>query len=248
MAHREWFEDEDFWRIFGDCMFAEARFRDAEADVEPILALTGLAEGTVLDLGCGPGRHAIPLARRGFAVTAVDLSAGLLKRARARARRAGVATEFVCEDMRRFARPGGFDLIVSLATSFGFFDDPADDLRVLAQCHRNLRQGGALLLDLVGKEYLVRHLEPVHLTEFDDGALLIERPVLEAQMSRYANQWILIRDGIAHTAHWHQNLYSGVELADRLRSAGFSEVAIYGGLDGRDYDLESERLIALARK
>ncbi len=228
-------------------MFAEARFRDAEADIDPILALTGLDRGAVLDLGCGPGRHAIPLARRGFAVTAVDLSAWLLERARARARRAEVKVDFVREDMRRFSRPGRFDLIVSLATSFGFFDDPADDLQVLAQCHRNLREGGALLLDLVGKEYVVRHIEPVHLTEYEDGALLIERPVLEAQMSRYANQWILIRDGIVHTAHWHQNLYTGAELAGLLRSAGFSEVAIYGGLDRRDYDLDAERLVVLAR-
>ena len=248
MAAGEWFENEEFWRIFGDCMFAEERFRAAEEEIDPILALTMVVSGEVLDLGCGPGRHAIPLALRGFSVTGVDLSAVLLQRAGERARAADAAVEFTRADMRRFKRPDGFDLIVSMWTSFGYFADPQDDQRVLENCRCNLRPGGTLLIDVVGKEYVVRNIQPVHLSEYDDGVILIERPLLEAQMTRYANEWILVRNGAAHTAHWHHNLYTGTELAERLKRAGFADVAIYGGLGGQDYDMDAERLVAVARK
>ena len=61
--------------------------------------------GTVLDLGCGPGRHAVPFAQRGFRVTGVDLSVFHLEKAKERASAAGVAVEFV-EGDRVFGAPG----------------------------------------------------------------------------------------------------------------------------------------------
>ena len=68
--------------------------------MEKILRLTGVGGGKVLDLCCGPGRHAVALAKRGFAVTAVDRTRFLLDHARARAAQAGLSVEFVLEDMR----------------------------------------------------------------------------------------------------------------------------------------------------
>jgi hypothetical protein len=150
--------------------------------------------------------------------------------------------------MREFSRPGGFDLILSMWTSFGYFDDPEDDLSVLEHCHANLRDGGALLIDVVGKEIIVRDIKPVHLTEFDDGALLIERPVLQANMTRYSNEWILVRGEHAWRAEWHHNLYAASELEGLMVEAGFGEVAIFGSLDGDEYDMESDRLIMVGWK
>src|SRR5690554_6025707 len=109
MAHeekpQEWFADESFWRDGYDIMFHEAAFRSAAAHVDGILALTGTRHGCVLDLCCGPGRHAVPLASKGFDVTAVDLSPFLIGRARAHAAANGVEPEFVVGDMRSFVRP-----------------------------------------------------------------------------------------------------------------------------------------------
>ena len=150
--------------------------------------------------------------------------------------------------MREFTRPDTFDLVISMWTSFGYFDDPGDDLKVLENCHSALHPGGALLLDVVGKEYVVRNIEPVHLTEYADGDILVERPLLEANMTRYSNEWLLIRGEQVERAKWHHNLYSGQELVDRLQSAGFADVALYGSLEGDEYDLDSERLIAAAWK
>jgi len=248
----DWFDNDDIWRIFGDCMFDDDRFTAAKDEIEQLLALVVDPPTTILDLGCGPGRHALPLARAGYQVTALDLSPTLLDRARAREGELQPNSphpiDWVHADMRQFSAPSKFDLILSMWTSFGYFDDPADDLRVLEQCYNNLRPGGQLLIDVAGKETICRNIQPVHLTEYDNGDLLIERPVLEHNMTRYSNQWLLLRDGRYHEAHWHHNLYSGQELTDRLRSMGFANVRLCGDLQGADYDLDAERMIAIAER
>jgi 2-polyprenyl-3-methyl-5-hydroxy-6-metoxy-1,4-benzoquinol methylase len=78
-----WFEDENFWESTYPLMFTAERFASAEAEVAELAKLTGSPFGRVLDLGCGPGRHSIPLARLGARVTAVDRSPFLLEKARA---------------------------------------------------------------------------------------------------------------------------------------------------------------------
>src|SRR3990172_6890165 len=77
-----------------------------EAELDLILRALDLPSGTrLLDLGCGYGRHAIPLAQRGYAVTAMDLSRASLAVARRSAREAGVRVRWLRRDMRdiRFA-------------------------------------------------------------------------------------------------------------------------------------------------
>src|SRR6185437_13953181 len=74
----EWFENDDFWRDFYPFMFSDERFAATPDEVSRILALTQCAGGSVLDLCCGPGRHSIELAQRGFKVTGVDRSPFLL--------------------------------------------------------------------------------------------------------------------------------------------------------------------------
>ncbi len=242
-----WFANEEFWNTFGDCMFDPDSFRVAREQAPQLVELAGGQQHTILDLGCGPGRHALPLAQLGQTVTGVDLTELLLESGRQRAEQQGVKLEWVRDDMRNFCRPGHFDLIICMWSSFGYFDDPNDDLNVLKLCRKNLCQGGTLVLDLVGKEIVCRDLKPVHVTEFDNGAMLIERPLLENDMTVYANQWTLVRDGVAHTASWHHQLYSGAEIRSLLHQAGFSSVRLMSDLAGSDYDFESQRLLVVAR-
>ncbi|MBZ5504597.1 MAG: class I SAM-dependent methyltransferase [Acidobacteriia bacterium] len=116
----EWFENEDFWRDFYPYMFSAERFSAAGEEVNRIMALTQINGGSLLDLCCGPGRHSVEFAQRGFRVTGVDRSPFLLDRARKHATESSAAVEWVQEDMRNFVRPASFDLACSLFTSFGF--------------------------------------------------------------------------------------------------------------------------------
>jgi ubiquinone/menaquinone biosynthesis C-methylase UbiE len=62
----EWFESEDFWRDFYPYMFPSERFSAAKEKVGRIVTLTQCSGGSLLDLCCGPGRHAVEFAQCGF--------------------------------------------------------------------------------------------------------------------------------------------------------------------------------------
>ncbi|HQP11124.1 MAG TPA: class I SAM-dependent methyltransferase, partial [Candidatus Omnitrophota bacterium] len=68
----------------------------------------------ILDIGCGTGRHAIELTKRGYHVTGVDLSENQIKRAREKAQEAGVAIDFQIHDARNLPFDGEFDLAIML--------------------------------------------------------------------------------------------------------------------------------------
>jgi 2-polyprenyl-3-methyl-5-hydroxy-6-metoxy-1,4-benzoquinol methylase len=129
----DWFADDSFWAETHEFERRYGGVDTGDAEVEQTLRLIGTQQGHVLDLPCGVGRHAIPFAKRGFTVTAVDLSAFHLAKAKEHAATAGASIEFVHSDIRSVLRPNTFDLVVSLSSSFGYFEDPQDDLKVLRQ-------------------------------------------------------------------------------------------------------------------
>jgi SAM-dependent methyltransferase len=110
----------------------------------------------VLDVCCGAGRHALPLAARGHRVTGLDRDERMLSQARrgaaAAAANGGGAT-FVSGDMRELAAAvsGAFDAAICMWQSFGYFD-AATNADVLRQMREALRPGGRLILDLYNRD------------------------------------------------------------------------------------------------
>ena len=245
---REWFEDEAFWREMYPFMFDERRFAGAEEQVRKILKLSGVRSGAALDLCCGPGRHSVALARRRFRVTGVDRTRFLLNKARRRAKSARVSVEFVESDMREFARADTYRLALSMFTSFGYFDNKDDDLLVLRNIFSSLKQGGAFLVDVMGKERLAKILSGTTSERLPDGTLLIQRHEIFDDWTRIRNEWILLKGNRVRRFKFHHTLYSGQELKSLLLEAGFAEVKLFGNLDGDPYGPEAQRLVAVARK
>jgi 2-polyprenyl-3-methyl-5-hydroxy-6-metoxy-1,4-benzoquinol methylase len=102
----EWFESEDFWRDFYPYMFSAERFAAAKEEVSRIMALTQCGAGSLLDLSCGPGRHVVEFAQRGFRVTGVDRSPFLLDRAREHGSKACVSIEWIMDDYEELRSSG----------------------------------------------------------------------------------------------------------------------------------------------
>jgi SAM-dependent methyltransferase len=241
----EWFENEEFWEACYPHMFRGQRFAAAPKEVDALVALSGVTSGAALDLCCGPGRHSVALARQGFAVTAVDRSPFLLAKAREHA--AGAPIEFVQADMREFVRPAAFDLAISLFTSFGYFATRNEDLAVLRNVRSSLKPGGAFVIDIIGKEALAARLVPAWWEPGAEGELFIQHPEILPGWSRLRSQWLLVKDGAALRFEFECNLYSGQELLEALEGAGFSDVQLFGSLEGSPYDNHAARLVAKAR-
>lgn len=243
-----WYANEAFWKDFYPFLFPPERFEVGAAQVEKILALIEFSGQDILDLCCGPGRHAVPLARQGFSVTGVDRSPFLLERARRRPEAAGVEVEWIQEDMRRFARPERYDLALNMFTSFGYFEDQEENQQVLRNLHDSLRPAGVCVIDVLGKERLARVFLETSSHVLEDGSLMVERREILDGWQRIRNQWILIREGQATAHHFEHSVYSGQELIVLLQRAGFSAIQLYGDLDGNPYDVDAARLIAVAWK
>ncbi len=245
----EWFERDDVWEALAPVLFDSIRLRNAEPEIDRVLKLSGLEPpAEVLDLCCGPGRHSLDLVRRGFRVTGVDLTQRYLDEAASGAALEGLDLELVRADMREFRRPEAFDGAFNLFSSFGYFDDPAEDRQVVMNLATSLRPGGVLVMDLMPKEVIARDYRSKVWDE-SDGVILVQEHRVERDWSWLNNRWIIIRpDGQRSEVTFGLRLYSAVELRALLRECGFEQIEFRGGWDLGAYDHLAKRLIAVARR
>lgn len=143
---------------------------------------------------------------------------------------------------------GRRDGVISLLTSFGYFEDREDDLRVLKNVHLSLKPGGCLLVDTMSKEFLARSFGQRHWQETDKGRYwLVEREILPGWEKMHA-RWIFVGKGPQREFVLEHRIYSAAELVDLMRRAGFCKLGSYGDLGGRPYDREANRLVVVGRK
>ncbi|WP_324716086.1 class I SAM-dependent methyltransferase [Carboxydochorda subterranea] len=247
-----WYEelfDETYLATYDPLLTAEYTSEQVDG-LERLLELSPPAD--ILDMPCGQGRHSIELARRGYRVTGVDLSAYLLDVARRRAEEAGLreeAVEWVRQDMRDFRRPQAFDVAINLFSSFGYLEDEAEDARVMAAFYESLRPGGRLVMEMIHKYWLIRSGSEQVWVE-TPGAFTLERVRYNVLTDRTETDRVVILDGgRVERRRFSIRQYSLVELARMAREVGFELAGAYGTLNGEEpLTLESRRLVAVFRR
>jgi SAM-dependent methyltransferase len=205
--------------------------------------LTGPRPHAVLDLACGVGRHTAVLRRRGFRTLGLDLSMTLLARMRAR------GLPRVAGDMRRLPfTDGSFDWVLSLFTSFGYFERERENFRVLEEIVRVLPIGGRFLIDLMNPATAIEHLEPRGIEPLEDGEAEIER-WYDPESQRIKKR-ITVRSTAEPPRAFLESvrLYQPEEVTIGLRWAGLEVDALFGNFQGDPYERDSERLILIGHK
>jgi SAM-dependent methyltransferase len=244
----EWYELDSFWDELSDKLFTEDHWIRAEDEVNSVINLLGIQQGSkILDLCCGPGRHSIEFAKKGYSVTGVDRTSTYIKKAQEQATSSGVKIDFIIEDMRKFRKSNEFDVVLNLYTSFGYFANPDDDKLVLNNIFSSLKNDGKLLIEMMGKEILARIFLERNWYKKGEVIYLEERKI-EDGWGMISNKWILIDDNKTKEYNFRHRIYSGVELSMLLRDIGFKSVKLYGDLKNSPYDNTATRLVALASK
>src|SRR5262245_57704190 len=248
MSNVPWHENETYWASVYDFFFSQTKFDQAAQNVPKLIQLSGHTSGNLLDLGCGPGRFAVPLAQKGFKVTGVDRTQLLLDRGKEHANSQGVNVEWVREDMRQFVRPNTFDLVISMFTTFGYFEDMIENRAVLQNVFESLVSGGIFLMDIAGKEIVARHFQTAGAVALPNGDLFIERRQIVDDWQKAETEIITILQGQMRRFPIRLWIFSAGELKALLSDAGFKKVKIYGNLDGAPYGPDATRLIAVCEK
>lgn len=132
-----------------DALYADKDY-EAECDlIELLAAQHGRGSATILDLGCGTGRHAIVLAGRGSAVTGVDVSAEMLQLAERRAAEVGVqGLDLMVGDVRNFRIDRRYDVVLLMFAVLGYQVTDVDVASTLETAAIHLNPGGVVVFDV----------------------------------------------------------------------------------------------------
>ena len=250
MDERPWYSgffDDDYLRVFGRVLPEER----TAAEVDGVVTQLGLGPGArLLDLCCGHGRHAVPLARLGYRVTGLDLSRVLLTRAARAAAAAGQPLALVEADMRRLPfADGSFDGVVNLFNAFGYLEDEAQDELVLGEVARVLAPGGRFLQELANREALIRGWRDSDVSRTGDGLLVLQERTLDLRASRDLVHYTLLHpDGRRTTRRHSVRLYTLTELAAMLDRSGLELLEVNGDLDGGPLELDSSFVVTLSAR
>ncbi|PIO48318.1 MAG: methyltransferase type 11 [[Chlorobium] sp. 445] len=231
-------------------LYEHRNFKEAEKTVETILRYSTIqarcASPKVLDIACGAGRHAVAFAEKGCSVTANDLSPMLLQEARRLAEQHHVKLTFLQKDMREIDFSQDYDLVVQLFTSFGYFEEPDDDKRVLENVYRALKSGGIYVLDFFNATYVRKNYKPLTKRMLDGIYVSEERKIVGDSIKKVIT---LVENGKLKRFMESVRLYSHTELIEQLSAVGFCIVGILGDYDGALFDPDSSpRVIIFAEK
>jgi SAM-dependent methyltransferase len=229
-------------RWFGEEYLSLYPHRDREEAREAVRLFRRLCNpptgARVLDLACGAGRHLAPLRDGGHWPVGLDLSMPLLRRARADG-----ASRLVRGDMRTLPfASGAFDAVVQFFTSFGYFEDPAEDRRVLGEVRRVLAGGGGFLLDFLNAEQVRSTLVPRDEAEREGRTVRQRRWIEDGEVRKRIE---IEASGGEETRVFHERvrLYEPDELEEMMAAAGLRVTARRGDYSGADFRAGSPRLL-----
>ncbi len=200
-------------------------------EVDALIRLSGIGPGSrVLDVGCGPGRHALELAGRGIEVVGVDISATFIDLATAAAVEHGLdSATFEVGDARNLDVDGPFDLVFSLCQgAFGLTAGPGSipdptvelDEPVLAGMAAAVRPGGTVVVSAFSAYFQVSYAEETDRFDAELGVNEEDTVLLDPQ-------------GAQRPAKLWTTCYTPRELRLLARTVGLEPLAVHGVTPGR---------------
>lgn len=241
-----WYEEsfgEDYLRVYN--------YRDEQGaahEVHEMISWLKLDPGAqVFDLCCGMGRHSLSLAEKGYEVTGMDLSDVLLDEAKKED--GAEKIRWVQGDMRELPfEDEAFDAVVNLFTSFGYFKEDSEHVRVLKEIRRVLRPGGRFIIDFMNPPHVERHLKPYTERE-EDGLKIEERRTIEEGFVKKHITIIPEKENEEHREYDERvKLYTRDRFTDMLAEAGLQIDEVRGSYDEKRFESDSPRMIFVGKR
>lgn len=200
-------------------------------------------EEKILDICCGRGRHSVYLNSKGFDVEGFDLSPSNIQFAKKFENQKLLFSE---HDMRNEFKSNFFDVALNLFSSFGYFDDNADNFRVVENAGKNLKKGGVLAIDFMNCQKVLNNLNLFEDKYTSGYHFKIER----AFENGFIVKKISVNDnGVDKQFHEKVKVLNLKNFQEYFTKAGFEIFKIAGDYSLNNFDFEkSDRLIVFGKK
>lgn len=239
---KEWFEswfDTHYYHI----LYKHRDDTEAHYFIDNLLDfLQPAADAHILDLACGKGRHARYIAQQAYQVVGVDLSPQSIDYA---SQFEAANLHFAVHDMRQVFRPQAFDYVFNFFTSFGYFNDVADNQKAITAMAQSLKPDGYVIIDFLNAQKVIDNLVPAEKKEIDGVLFDIERAYKDGFIYKY----ITVKDGASE--HRFYERVQALNLADfkaYFEKSGLQIEQIWGDYALNVYDETSaNRLILLGK-
>lgn len=189
----------------------------------------------ILDIGCGTGRHAIELAKRGYKVTGIDLSPAQLNHAKEKAKSAQVDIDFQLHDARHLPFHNQFDLAVMLCEGgFPLMETDEMNFQILQNAAKALKETGKFIFTTLNGLFPLFHsVKDFIASQMQEGNATYASNSFDLMTFRDYNVTTIEDDaGQKKELHCNERYYVPIEITWLLKSLGFTKIDIYGATIG----------------
>ncbi|MEI7981666.1 MAG: class I SAM-dependent methyltransferase [Bacteroidota bacterium] len=185
----------------------------------------------ILDIGCGTGRHAIELSKRGYTVTGIDLSETQLIRAREKAERNNLKINFVKQDARNLSFNNEFDIAIMLCEGgFPLMETDEMNYEILKSATKSLRENGKFIFTTLNGLFPLYHsVEEFCTSTSDEGNATYRSNTFDLMTFRDHNITEFEDDsGTKKILECNERYYVPIEITWLLKSLGYKNINIFG--------------------
>ncbi len=240
---KKWYEswfDSPYYHI----LYKDRDMEEAAAFIDKLIAFLQPPSGAkIMDLACGKGRHAFQLAEKGYDVTGLDLSPESIATAE---RQCHPNLRCAVHDMREPYKESYFDYIFSFFTSFGYFNDVEEDIKVLKSVWINLKPNGVYVMDFLNEAQVRRWLIPYEEKEVDGILFRISKNIEGGFVYKNIK---FVADNHSYSFTERVRLINANEMKFLFQQANLDIIHIFGNYQLEGFDVQkSPRLILIAKK
>lgn len=250
--------DPNWWKSFyDDTPFYLYLERNDPAELEATLRfLTNVLQVSpgdrLFDQCCGMGSVSIPLAKRGYRMIGVDLCDGFIRRANGDIADGALEAEFYVGDAFEFVPEEPCDGAFNWYTSFGYSAKDSENIRMLQRAYASLKPGAWFALDFLNAPMIRNNFQPTMVRKLDtpDGEIVITRNCEideETDLMKQVWNWQM-PDGRKIETPSTLRLYTPGQLVRLFERAGFTNIRLYGNLEGDPRSDRSPRCICVGRR